>query len=58
MAKLQSWYTNLQVKKASLSKCLTIGSLKDVTELRDLENRLVGEKIQRQKEISETIIEV
>jgi hypothetical protein len=48
----------LQVKKASLSKCLTIGSLKDVTELRDLENRLVGEKIQRQKEISETIIEV
>jgi hypothetical protein len=35
-----------------------IGSLKDVTELRDLENRLVEEKIQRQKEISETIIEV
>jgi PAS domain S-box-containing protein len=35
-----------------------IGSLKDVTELRVLENRLVEEKLQKQKEISETMIEV
>lgn len=35
-----------------------IGSLKDVTELRILESRLVKEKLQKQKEISETMIEV
>lgn len=35
-----------------------IGSLKDVTEVRLLENRLVKEKLQKQKEISETMIEV
>lgn len=35
-----------------------IGSLKDVTEIRLLENRLVKEKLQKQKEISETMIEV
>jgi PAS domain S-box-containing protein len=35
-----------------------IGSLKDVTELRVLENRLVKEKLQKQKEISETMIQV
>ena len=35
-----------------------IGSLKDVTEVRVLESRLVKEKLQKQKEISETMIEV
>lgn len=33
-----------------------IGSLQDVTELRKLEDQLVQEKLQRQKEISETVI--
>jgi PAS domain S-box-containing protein len=35
-----------------------IGSLKDVSELKELETRLVEEKLQRQKEISETMIQV
>ncbi len=33
-----------------------IGSLQDVTEIRKLEDQLVQEKLQRQKEISETVI--
>ncbi len=35
-----------------------IGSLHDITHLRQLENQLVEEKVQRQKEISETVIRV
>jgi signal transduction histidine kinase len=35
-----------------------IGSLQDITNLRDLENQLVAEKLERQKEISETVIRV
>ncbi len=35
-----------------------IGSLQDVTNLRDLENQLTEEKLERQKEISETVIRV
>lgn len=35
-----------------------IGSLQDVTGLKDLEEQLVEEKMQRQKEISETVIKV
>lgn len=35
-----------------------IGSLQDVTDLKALENQLTEEKLQRQKEISETVIRV
>lgn len=35
-----------------------IGSLQDITELKELEGQLVEEKLQRQKEISETVIKV
>lgn len=35
-----------------------IGSLQDITELKQLENQLTQEKLQRQKEISETVIRV
>ena len=35
-----------------------IGSLHDISELRELENKLADERIQRQKDISETIIRV
>jgi len=35
-----------------------IGSLKDVTEVKELENRLMEEKLKKQKEISETMIQV
>ena len=35
-----------------------IGSLQDVTELKQLESQLTNEKLQRQKEISETVIRV
>ncbi len=35
-----------------------IGSLEDVTELRALENKLMEEKLQRQKELSETVFNV
>jgi PAS domain S-box-containing protein len=35
-----------------------IGSLQDVTDLKSLENQLTEEKLQRQKEISETVIRV
>ncbi|MFI5157042.1 MAG: PAS domain S-box protein [Chitinophagales bacterium] len=35
-----------------------IGSLQDVTDVKELEDRLTKEKIQRQKEISETVIQV
>ena len=35
-----------------------IGSLQDITELKQLENQLIEEKLQRQKEISETVIRV
>ncbi len=35
-----------------------IGSLQDITSLRDLESQLMEEKLQRQKEISETVIRV
>ena len=35
-----------------------IGSLKDVTELKELKARLVEEKLQKQKEISEAMIQV
>ena len=35
-----------------------IGSLQDVTEMRKLENKLMEEKLQRQKELSETVIRV
>ena len=35
-----------------------IGSLQDVSEVKDLENQLTEEKVQRQKEISETVIRV
>lgn len=35
-----------------------IGSLQDVTELKELEGQLVEEKLQRQKEISEMVIKV
>jgi len=35
-----------------------IGSLQDVSELKELENQLTEEKLQRQKEISETVIRV
>jgi PAS domain S-box-containing protein len=35
-----------------------IGSLHDVSDLKDLENKLANEKVQRQKEISEMVIRV
>ncbi len=35
-----------------------IGSLQDVTHLKDLEDKLIEEKLERQKEISETVIRV
>jgi PAS domain S-box-containing protein len=35
-----------------------IGSLQDITELKHLEDQLTAEKLQRQKEISETVIRV
>ena len=35
-----------------------IGSLQDITGLKELENQLMEEKLQRQKEISETVIRV
>jgi PAS domain S-box-containing protein len=35
-----------------------IGSLQDITDIRDLENRLLKEKLERQKELSETVIRV
>ena len=35
-----------------------IGSLQDMTTLKDLENRLTEERMRRQKEISETVIQV
>jgi signal transduction histidine kinase len=35
-----------------------IGSLQDVTDLKNLENKLMEEKLARQKEISETVIRV
>jgi PAS domain S-box-containing protein len=35
-----------------------IGSLHDVSDLKELENKLANEKVQRQKEISETVIQV
>lgn len=35
-----------------------IGSLQDVTGMKDLENQLMEEKLQRQKEISETVLRV
>ncbi|MDP4265253.1 MAG: PAS domain-containing protein, partial [Bacteroidota bacterium] len=35
-----------------------IGSLQDISNLKELENKLADEKLQRQKEISETIISV
>jgi PAS domain S-box-containing protein len=35
-----------------------IGSLQDVTSIRELENKLMEEKLQRQKELSETVIRV
>jgi len=35
-----------------------VGSLHDITDLKELENKLADERIQRQKEISETIIQV
>ncbi len=35
-----------------------IGSLQDVTNIRELENQLIEEKLQRQKEISEMVIRV
>ncbi len=35
-----------------------IGSLQDVTNLKDLEDKLIEEKLERQKEISETVIRV
>lgn len=35
-----------------------IGSLQDITDLKDLENQLTEEKLERQKEISETVIRV
>jgi PAS domain S-box-containing protein len=35
-----------------------IGSLQDVTNLKDLEDQLIEEKLERQKEISETVIRV
>ncbi len=35
-----------------------IGSLQDMTELKELEEQLIEEKLQRQKEISETVIRV
>ena len=35
-----------------------IGSLHDVSDMKNLENKLADEKIQRQKEISETVIQV
>jgi PAS domain S-box-containing protein len=35
-----------------------VGSLQDVTDLKELEGRLIEEKIRRQKEIAETVIQV
>ncbi|MEI2737935.1 MAG: PAS domain-containing protein [Chitinophagaceae bacterium] len=35
-----------------------IGSLQDVTNIKELENQLMEEKLQRQKEISETVFRV
>lgn len=35
-----------------------IGSIQDISELKELENKLTEEKLQRQKEISETVIRV
>ena len=35
-----------------------IGSLHDISDLKELENKLENEKLQRQKEISETVIQV
>lgn len=35
-----------------------IGSLQDISDLKELENKLMEEKLQRQKEISETVIRV